>query len=583
MSPYESNLLPGEKPYIEVKKDPMEAKVKTLKSKSDPLADQHFAVKESGSMAIPIPMKTPLHAGIKHEIGAMVDPLKDTVLDTFNPNVRTIPVPMNAETGFLSIPIKAGAPIRIQHELGPGHTQINSDFGVIPTPVKSGKPTGVQLATETGHIPINFNSGTIPVPMKAAKPTGLQHELTSGFAPIDSNLDVISGQMKAGVPTKLQHEIAALPTPLKESRPAIGADGQLAPMLIPMKHKRPMLESGPVSDPVKHGRPIESPMLIPASIYPGQGNVAILGANDPELNSFLLQTLGAGSIDNFPVTAEMGQQAQSMGLLSDTSGVLPPPMKANKPSIQPLNNQFQMNSDPNTFRSPALIGNAMLNSDKMVDTVPIASEMNQPVEVIGRISGTVDGLPPPVNAIKPSIQSINNQFQMDPDPNAFRSPALLDNSMSQMETIPVIDQLPLTENVAQSSVLGQHSNFPPDPNTELINNIPLPLKKKAGKPTFGHGQLPMLGAHSSANPSLNDMSGVVPAPKPAAKPQTFKPLYPELGLIQEKASNERFQQFLKQTGAHKNVPIKNDNSKPMPIRNAIPPLERMQWNAQTLP
>ena len=79
-----------------------------------------------------------------------------------------------------------------------------------------------------------------------------------------------------------------------------------------------------------------------------------------------------------------------------------------------------------------------------------------------------------------------------------------------------------------------------------------------------------MGVHP--NPIVNEINSEVPLAKTATKPQTFKPLYPELRLTQEKTSNEKFQQFLKQTGTHKNVPIKNDRARHMPIPNAIPPV-----------
>ena len=560
MRPHESNLLPGEKPYIEVKKDPVDTVVKTLESKTDPLAAQHFAVKEAGPMAIPIPMKTSLHTEIKHQMTPMAVPGQDTFLDKMKPNIRTIPIPMKAGVpagfqheigtgpipvnqiiGAIPVPMKAAKPRRFQQDMATGHIPIDPNFGTIPVPMEAGvptslqhekamgnipinpnkrlipipmkaaEPTRVQQEFATRHIPINPNFGAIPVPVRAAKPRRIQHEISSVHIPINSGIGAIPDPMKAAVPSRIQHEIAALPPPLKESRPAIGADGQLSPMLIPIKHNRHMsnqLVSGPVSNPVKHNRPIESPMLIPANIYPGQGNVAILGANNPELNNFLLEILGVGKIDNFPMTSKLNQPVESIGLVKDAAGVLPAPMKA----------------------------------------------------------------------MKPTIHSTNNQFQMNPEPSVFRSPAVVDKNMQIIEDIPHIGEIPMTENMGVPSILDQNLNMDkPKPKMELIHNIPLPLKKRAGKPSFD----PSMGVHPNSIPNLNVMNSEVPLAKTATKPQTFQPLYPELGLIQEKASNERFQQFLKQTGAHKNVPIKNDRARPMPIPNAIPPMKQGQWEPLT--
>ena len=69
------------------------------------------------------------------------------------------------------------------------------------------------------------------------------------------------------------------------------------------------------------------------------------------------------------------------------------------------------------------------------------------------------------------------------------------------------------------------------PKMELLHNIPLSWKKIVGKTSL----VPLMGVHP--NPIVNEMNLEVPLAKTATKPQTFKPLYPELRLTQEKASN----------------------------------------------
>ena len=534
-SVHDNSFLPDEKPYIEVIKIPVKTVVKTLESKSVAPAAKGFAFNDVASMAVPIPMKETLPAKLRHEIAAMSIPIKETVPEKIHPDIAAIPIPM-----------------------------------------------------------------------------------------------------KETAPARIQHEIAAVPIPLKETLPAIGANGQLAPMSIPMKHSGHMgnqQTSGPLPIPVKENVAFESPMRIPVTIHskpwtPGVGNVVMLGGNDPELNNLLLEILGANKIDNFPITSEMHKAVEPLGAMTDTVGILPPPMKARKPTLQTRNNRFQMKPEPRFFQNPDVADNIVqpietdppTEQNLLIDNLPTGMQMSGSIPTVQdqRIFDNTQGIMSEINSVPfdlrhsvkaiPSVQKhpVIDKTQvimtkLDNIPTVQAQPMVENTQMklTRLDNVPTIQQnlmtgtagivsqnalrgIPFGENavisgnpdmpvLGSSALINQNQNVEKAPVImELINNQPVPLKKKAGKPLLRDGHWPLIGGQTNSNFDA-DSSGI-PLKKPAGKPKAFKPLYPELELIQENVENQRFKQFLMQTGAHKNVPIKKDSSKPIRIPNAIPPL-----------
>lgn len=359
---------------------------------------------------------------------------------------------------------------------------------------------------------------------------------------------------------------AEVPIITKEKLPIEGpiSSGAVA---IPMSNSLPMdfhRSSAAIPIPMKESHAVEAqktPMMIPAKIHapPGdlsKGNVVMLGGNDPQLQSLLLDILGLNKMESLSASPDI-HAAESTDPFLQSAGTLPVPIKSGKPILLTRNSQFEFKPTPLLFNELTINHDQMKTTGKepipqgsmtvhkqvgmpQLDSFP-PIQQNPVIDSIKVMKKNIEVVPlqkqlsviERADSMKQAIETVSSVHEqpmimtnLDSVPSVQDRPVI----MTKLDTIPTVQHDPVIDGA--NSIITNIDHNPPAQDTALFGTVPFNNQasniKKSPVTLVMVNKKPASVTNKVVIPVVQSQQPSIPQ---AEQPNSFALLYPELEFV----------------------------------------------------